>query len=123
MAREETLFFDSPSELDIFVDNAGDSHSDQGVIPTAHKHDGQATRGAEKGKRPGKRFGINYHSKLDGFTKHMVQVWKIMQIHQAFVPGIIKSQIIYESDLGKMSALFFFFFPFFLSFLLSRFLR
>ena len=46
-------WIDSPSVLDVLVDDAGDPHSEQGVVPAAHEHDGDAHDHADDGEEPG----------------------------------------------------------------------
>ena len=42
----------SPTELDVFVDEQGYDHGDQGVVPAGHEHDGDAEGQAQKRQHP-----------------------------------------------------------------------
>ncbi len=43
---------DLPSELDVFVDDASNSHGQEGVIPATHEHDCEAHAHPEQWQGP-----------------------------------------------------------------------
>ena len=43
----------SPAVLDVLVDDPGDSHGEESVVPAAHEHDCEAHHHSEQGKGPG----------------------------------------------------------------------
>ena len=42
-----------PSVLDVLIDDTSNSHGQEGVVPTAHKHDSNAKYDSEKWQGPG----------------------------------------------------------------------
>ncbi len=51
------IWLDSPSVLDVLVDDAGDAHGQERVVPAAHEHDGQTEHHAQQRQRPSSRSG------------------------------------------------------------------
>ena len=42
-----------PSVLDVLIDDTSNSHGQEGVVPTAHKHDSNAKYDSKKWQGPG----------------------------------------------------------------------